>query len=172
MSDETKASATVIHYLRWQGDLTFAQGRPNEVDNLLLAHHFLYQAGEHPPAAQPGSGRHAHGRCVPPADGGGRAAGPVHPDYIPSDAPGGVETPRFREVSLFAFEESSTTRTGRCSLPPCPSCCRTAAYTPPTGAMEHEHCGLADFNMSFAFRRPAQVKAAWYTGAVAWPAQP
>ena len=36
MSDETKASATVSDYLRWRGDLTFAQDGFNEVDNLLL----------------------------------------------------------------------------------------------------------------------------------------
>ena len=35
MSDETKASATVSDYLRWRGDLTFAQDGFNEVDNLL-----------------------------------------------------------------------------------------------------------------------------------------
>ena len=31
MSDETKASATVSDYLRWRGDLTFAQDGFNAV---------------------------------------------------------------------------------------------------------------------------------------------
>ena len=35
MSDETKASATVSDYLRWRGDLTFAQDGFNEGANYI-----------------------------------------------------------------------------------------------------------------------------------------
>lgn len=94
MSDETRANATVFDYLRWRGDLTLAQDGFNEVDSLILciiSYINLKKLRQlwsfDPKDAMPMGG------CVPPADGGGRTAGPVHPGLYPPDAGGGGDGP-------------------------------------------------------------------------------
>ena len=129
MSDETKASATVSDYLRWRGDLTFAQDGFNEVDNLLLCI-ISYIKLENIPRL----------RSFDPQD--AMPMGDVCRLLTEEDEQLGLSTldyiPRMRQAAETPRPcsplRASTTRTGRCSLPPCPSCCRTAAYTLPTGA--------------------------------------
>ena len=133
MSDETKASATVSDYLRWRGDLTFAQDGFNEVDNLLLCI-ISYIKLENIPRLRSFDPQDAMPmgdvcRLLTEED---EQLGLSTLDYIPlmRQAAG---TPRFREVSLFAFESlhdedrqmqfaavSFLLPDGSCDLTPCP----------------------------------------------------
>ena len=104
MSDETKASATVSDYLRWRGDLTFAQDGFNEVDNLLLCI-ISYIKLENIPRLRSFDPQDAMPmgdvcRLLTEED---EQLGLSTLDYIPLMRQA-AETPRFREVSLFAFE--------------------------------------------------------------------
>ena len=104
MSDETKASATVSDYLRWRGDLTFAQDGFNEVDNLLLCI-ISYIKLENIPRLRSFDPKDAMPmgdvcRLLTEED---EQLGLSTLDYIPLMRQA-AETARFREVSLFALE--------------------------------------------------------------------
>lgn len=94
MSDETKASATVSDYLRWRGDLTFAQDGFNEVDNLLLCI-ISYIKLENIPRLRSFDPQDAMPmgdvcRLLTEED---EQLGPVHPGLHPPDATGGGNAP-------------------------------------------------------------------------------
>ena len=67
--NEKNVVTTVFDYLRWRGDLTFAQDAFNEVDNLVLCI-ITYLNFRRFPELRAGKCRTA-GRHRPPDDGGG-----------------------------------------------------------------------------------------------------
>lgn len=167
MSDETKASATVSDYLRWRGDLTFAQDGFNEVDNLLLCI-ISYIKLENIPQLRSFDPQDAMPmgdvcRLLTEED---EQLGLSTLDYIPLMRQA-AETPRFREVSLFAFESlHDEDRQMQFAA---------VSFLLPDGSVYAAYRGTdmtivgwqEDFNMSFLSAVPAQVKAAEYAGAVA-----
>lgn len=167
MSDETKASATVSDYLRWRGDLTFAQDGFNEVDNLLLCI-ISYIKLENIPRLRSFDPQDAMPmgdvcRLLTEED---EQLGLSTLDYIPLMRQA-AETPRFREVSLFAFESlHDEDRQMQFAA---------VSFLLPDGIVYAAYRGTdmtivgwqEDFNMSFLSAVPAQVKAAEYAGAVA-----
>lgn len=167
MSDETKASATVSDYLRWRGDLTFAQDGFNEVDNLLLCI-ISYIKLENIPRLRSFDPQDAMPmgdvcRLLTEED---EQLGLSTLDYIPLMRQA-AETPRFREVSLFAFESlHDEDRQMQFAA---------VSFLLPDGSVYAAYRGTdmtivgwqEDFNMSFLSAVPAQVKAAEYAGAVA-----
>lgn len=167
MSDETKASATVSDYLRWRGDLTFAQDGFNEVDNLLLCI-ISYIKLENIPRLRSFDPKDAMPmgdvcRLLTEED---EQLGLSTLDYIPLMRQA-AETPRFREVSLFAFESlHDEDRQMQFAA---------VSFLLPDGSVYAAYRGTdmtivgwqEDFNMSFLSAVPAQVKAAEYAGAVA-----
>ena len=167
MSDETKASATVSDYLRWRGDLTFAQDGFNEVDNLLLCI-ISYIKLENIPRLRSFDPKDAMPmgdvcRLLTEED---EQLGLSTLDYIPLMRQA-AETPRFREVSLFAFE-SLHDEAQQMQF-------AAVSFLLPDGSVYAAYRGTdmtivgwqEDFNMSFLSAVPAQVKAAEYAGAVA-----
>ena len=167
MSDETKASATVSDYLRWRGDLTFVQDGFNEVDNLLLCI-ISYIKLENIPRLRSFDPQDAMPmgdvcRLLTEED---EQLGLSTLDYIPLMRQA-AETPRFREVSLFAFESlHDEDRQMQFAA---------VSFLLPDGSVYAAYRGTdmtivgwqEDFNMSFLSAVPAQVKAAEYAGAVA-----
>lgn len=167
MSDETKASATVSDYLRWRGDLTFAQDGFNEVDNLLLCI-ISYIKLENIPRLRSFDPQDAMPmgdvcRLLTEED---EQLGLSTLDYIPLMRQA-AETPRFRDVSLFAFESlHDEDRQMQFAA---------VSFLLPDGSVYAAYRGTdmtivgwqEDFNMSFLSAVPAQVKAAEYAGAVA-----
>ena len=165
MSDETKASATVSDYLRWRGDLTFAQDGFNEVDNLLLCI-ISYIKLENIPRLRSFDPQDAMPmgdvcRLLTEED---EQLGLSTLDYIPLMRQA-AETPRFREVSLFAFESlHDEDRQMQFAA---------VSFLLPDGSVYAAYRGTdmtivgwqEDFNMSFLSAVPAQVKAAEYAGA-------
>lgn len=133
MSDETRANATVFDYLRWRGDLTLAQDGFNEVDSLILCIisyinlKKLRQLWSFDPKDAMPMGDVC--RQLTEED---EQLGLSTLDYIPlmraAAETAGSGTCRCSPLKV------STTRPSRCSLPPYPSCCRTAAYTSPIAA--------------------------------------
>ena len=167
MSDETKASATVSDYLRWRGDLTFAQDGFNEVDNLLLCI-ISYIKLENIPRLRSFDPQDAMPmgdvcRLLTEED---EQLGLSTLDYIPLMRQA-AETPRFREVSLFAFESlHDEDRQMQFAA---------VSFLLPDGSVYAAYRGTdmtivgwqEDFNMSFLSAVPAQVKAAEYARATA-----
>lgn len=119
-------------YLRWRGDTTFAQDGFNEVDNLLLCI-ISYIKLENIPAA-----RHRPQGAMPMGDvcrlltEEDEQLGLSTLDYIPLMRQA-AETPRFREVSLFAFE-SLHDEDRQMQFAAVSFLLPDDAYTPPTGA--------------------------------------
>ena len=162
MSDETKASATVSDYLRWRGDLTFAQDGFNEVDNLLLCI-ISYIKLENIPRLRSFDPKDAMPmgdvcRLLTEED---EQLGLSTLDYIPLMRQA-AETPRFREVSLFAFESlHDEDRQMQFAA---------VSFLLPDGSVYAAYRGTdmtivgwqEDFNMFFTFPLPSQKKALDY----------
>lgn len=116
-------NGTVMDYLRWRGDLTFAQDGFNEVDDLVLCiiSYLNFRRFDDLRTTDPA-------KAVALPDVAARLTeedeqlGLSELDYIPLMRLA-AETARFREVRMFGFTHEWT-RQRRCSSTPCPTCCR------------------------------------------------
>ena len=166
MSDETKASATVSDYLRWRGDLTFAQDGFNEVDNLLLCIisyinlKKLRQLWSFDPKDAMPMGDVC--RQLTEED---EQLGLSTLDYIPLMR-AAAETARFRDVSLFAFE-SLHDEAQQMQFAAVSFLLDGSVYVAYRGTDMTIVGWQEDFNMSFLSAVPAQLKATEYAEAVA-----
>lgn len=127
-----KNEYTVFDYLQWRGDLTLQQDPFNEVDNLVLCiiAYINLRKIDRLWSKNPKDAMLIGDVCarLTAAD---EQLGLSSLDYIPVMR-AAAETERFRDTRLFALR-AAMMRRSRCSLPPCPSCCRTAACSSPIG---------------------------------------
>ena len=156
-------NGTVMDYLRWRGDLTFAQDGFNEVDDLVLCiiSYLNFRRFDDLRTTDPA-------KAVALPDVAARLTeedeqlGLSTLDYIPLMRQA-AETPRFREVSLFAFESlHDEDRQMQFAA---------VSFLLPDGSVYAAYRGTdmtivgwqEDFNMSFLTAVPAQERATAYT---------
>ena len=164
MSDETKASATVSDYLRWRGDLTFAQDGFNEVDNLLLCIISYINFRRFPEllTRNPREAVSLRDICqkLTQED---EQLGLSQLSYIPV-AQQAAQTERFAGTRMFAFEDRSDQETQFAAvtflLPD------KSVFVAFRGTDTSLVGWKEDFNMSYLESVPAQVRAAEYTAEI------
>ncbi len=164
---EKNEHATVFDYLRWRGDLTFAQDGFNEVDNLILCiiSYINFKRISRLWSTDPEEAMLIGDVCalLTSED---EQLGLSEEEYIPLMR-AAAETPRFGEVKMFAYES-------RCDdvqemqfnavsflLPD------ESVYVAFMGTDRSFAGWKEDFNMSFLEAVPAQTRATAYTSEIA-----
>ena len=165
--------ASILDYLDWRGDITFAERPFNEVDNLLLAELSYLDFGGIVPAdfaaAVPLSDAvAAFTKRTPHAD-----MGVLVPDKIPGLAQKMAASARFRDVLLSGYvckldEQTETQFAALCAALP-----DGTVYAAFRGTDDTIVGWKEDFNMGFLPIVPAQREAADYlrAAAAAFPSQ-
>ena len=165
--------ASILDYLDWRGDITFAERPFNEVDNLLLAELSYLDFGGIVPAdfaaAVPLSDAvAAFTKRTPHAD-----MGVLVPDKIPGLAQKMAASARFRDVLLSGYvckldEQTETQFAALCAALP-----DGTVYAAFRGTDDTIVGWKEDFNMGFLPIVPSQREAADYlrAAAAAFPAQ-
>ena len=165
--------ASILDYLDWRGDITFAERAFNEVDNLLLAELSYLDFGGIVPAdfaaAVPLSDAvAAFTKRTPHAD-----MGVLVPDKIPGLAQKMAASARFRDVLLSGYvckldEQTETQFAALCAALP-----DGTVYAAFRGTDDTIVGWKEDFNMGFLPIVPAQREAADYlrAAAAAFPSQ-
>ena len=165
--------ASILDYLDWRGDITFAERPFNEVDNLLLAELSYLDFGGIVPAdfaaAVPLSDAvAAFTKRTPHAD-----MGVLVPDKIPGLAQKMATSARFRDVLLSGYvckldEQTETQFAALCAALP-----DGTVYAAFRGTDDTIVGWKEDFNMGFLPIVPAQREAADYlrAAAAAFPSQ-
>lgn len=161
--------ASILDYLDWRGDITFAERPFNEVDNLLLAELSYLDFGGIVPAdfaaAVPLSDAvAAFTKRTPHAD-----MGVLVPDKIPGLAQKMAASARFRDVLLSGYvckldEQTETQFAALCAALP-----DGTVYAAFRGTDDTIVGWKEDFNMGFLPIVPSQREAADYLRAVAAP---
>ena len=120
--NEKTVETTVFDYLRWRGDLTFAQDSFNEVDNLVLCIIAYLNFRRFPELKSREADKAVPlGDVCRPHDGGGRAARAVPQRLHPPDASGGGDPGGSGGVRMLGYESGAGRGQGRCSWTRCPS---------------------------------------------------
>ena len=165
--------ASILDYLDWRGDITFAERPFNEVDNLLLAELSYLDFGGIVPAdfaaAVPLSDAvAAFTKRTPHAD-----MGVLVPDKIPGLAQKMAASARFRDVLLSGYvskldEQTETQFAALCAALP-----DGTVYAAFRGTDDTIVGWKEDFNMGFLPIVPSQREAADYlrAAAAAFPSQ-
>ncbi len=164
---EKNATTTIWDYLRWRGDLLLTQDGFHEVDNLLLCI-VSYIDFRRITALRSFDAAHAipiGDVCAQLTD-ADEQRGLSPEDYIPVMR-AMAETPRFRDVKMFAFEDSYDEE-------------RVMQFSAVSFLLPDESVFIAyrgtdttlvgwieDFNMSFMSAVPAQLRAAEYAREIA-----
>ena len=164
---EKNATTTIWDYLRWRGDLLMTQDGFNEVDNLLLCI-VAYIDFRRITALRSFDPAHAvsMGEVCAQLTEADEQRGLSPEDYIPVMR-AMAATPRFRDVKMFAFEDSYDEE-------------RVMQFSAVSFLLPDESVFIAyrgtdttlvgwieDFNMSFMSAVPAQLRAAEYAREIA-----
>ncbi len=164
---EKNATTTIWDYLRWRGDLLLTQDGFNEVDNLLLCI-VAYIDFRRITALRSFDPAHAVpiGEVCAQLTDADEQRGLSSEDYIPVMR-AMADTPRFRDVKMFAFEDSyDEERIMQFSA---------VSFLLPDQSVFVAYRGtdttlvgwIEDFNMSFMTAVPAQLRAAEYAREIA-----
>ena len=130
--NEKTVETTVFDYLRWRGDLTFAQDAFNEVDNLILCiiAYLNFRRFPELTAREPEKAV-LLGDIFPRMTAEDEQQGLSPNDYIPLMRLA-AESRRFGGVRMLGYEAVRDRR--RCSWTRCPSWCPTARCSAPLWA--------------------------------------
>ncbi len=159
--------ATILDYLDWRGDITFAERPFNEIDNLLLAELSYLDFGKIVPEAfcehiSLHEAMDAFTKRTPHAD-----MGVLVPDKIPELGRRMAASARFRDTALSGYvckldEETETQFAALCAALP-----DVSVYVSFRGTDDTIVGWKEDFNMGFLPTVPAQREAAKYLCAAA-----